>query len=141
VISSAEKCKGERAASLGLRAVGLVHRPIADRRQQTTVRNKVAKQETVVRHHHVGGLGAAARAMDEARHAEIRALPTEAIMAGRRHHPPRQHTVIDLEAVHVVVFRLLDKGQQGRERRGLGLLLAGNHPHMIAIPNKTIDFP
>ena len=62
-------------------------------------------------------------------------------MAGRRHHPSRQHTVIDLKAVHVVVFRLLDEGQQGRERRGLGLLLAGNHPYMIAIPNKAIDFP
>ena len=67
----------------------------------------------------IGGLGLAARTVNEAGRAEEWAFTAQAIVARGGDHPARQRAVVDLQAVDVVVGRLLNKGKQGGKGRSL----------------------
>ena len=77
----------------------------------------------------IGGLGLAARTVNEAGRAEKRTFAAQAIVARGGDHPARQRAVVDLQAVDVVVSRLLNKGKQGGKGRCLRFLLLAHGAH------------
>ena len=119
--------------------MGLVDHPVADGRQQASIGGQVAEQQAVVRHHHVGFFRAPTRAMHEARRPEVRALAAQAVMACRGDGTAGQHAVVDLKAVHVVVFRLLDERKQGCQGGSLGVFLARHFAHAGAFGHQAVD--
>ena len=131
----------KRPAGLGLGAVGLVHGPIPNGGKQPAVCRKVAEQQAVVRHHDVRLLRTATRAVDKARRSEVRALAPQAIVACRGDGAARQQAIIYLEAVHVVVARLLHERQQSGQRRSLRLLLSRHQAHMVFLAQDAFYLP
>ena len=130
--------KGKCAPCLAFGAVGLIHHPIADGREQASVGGKIAEQEAMVGNDDIGGLGLAARTVDEAGRAEERAFATQAIVARGGDHPARQRAVVDLQAVDVVVSRLLNEGKQGGKGRSLRFLLLPHGAHAGAFHNEAL---
>lgn len=86
----------------------------------------------------LAGLGLAARTVDEAGRAEERAFATQAIVARGGDHPARQRAVVDLQAVDVVVSRLLNEGKQGGKGRSLRFLLLPHGAHAGAFHNEAL---
>ena len=130
--------KGKCAPCLAFGAVGLIHHPIADGREQASVGGKIAEQEAMVGNDDIGGLGLAARTVDEAGRAAERAFATQAIVARGGDHPARQRAIVDLQAVDVVVSRLLNEGKQGGKGRSLRFLLLPHGAHAGAFHNEAL---
>ena len=124
---------GESTARFAFGTMGLIDRPVANRRQQTTVGSHVAKQQAMIGNQDIRSFGTLARPMDEAQVTEERALAAQTFLAARRDHLSRQQTIIKLQAVDIVIFRLLDKRKQRRHSRGLRQLFALNLLHRSAV--------
>ena len=86
----------------------------------------------------IGGLGLAARTVNEAGRAEEWAFTAQAIVARGGDHPARQRAVVDLQAVDVVVSRLLNEGKQGGKGRSLRFLLLPHGAHAGAFHNEAL---
>ena len=113
--------------------MGLIYRPIANRRQQTAIGGHIAEQQAMIGNQNVRRFSALARPMNEAQVAEERAFATQAFLAARRDDLSRQQSIIELQTIDVVVFGLLDKRKQRRHCRSLRQLLTLNLFHCSAI--------
>ncbi len=119
--------------------MGLIHDPIADRGQQSSVGRKIAKQQAMVGHYDIRRLSPTAGTMHETGRAEEGTFSTQAVMAGRRNSPTREQPEVNLQVVHIIVSRLVDKGQKAGKSGGLMLLVLANRTHPRTFHNRTLN--
>ena len=136
------------AARLRLEAMGLVHDPVAHRREDSPFRLDVAQQEGVVGHHHVRAARAAAGAVQKAGPREVRAAAVEALSWRDRKQVPRDVAPSDAERVEVALEGLARKrvgDRNGREHvTGDGVVRAavmGNLAQRQLLADGTVEPP
>ena len=97
------KLDGKSTARLAFGTMGLIDRPVANRRQQAAISGHVAEQQAMIGNQDIRSFGTLARPVDEAQVAEERTLAAQAFLAARRDHLSRQQAIVKLQSVDIVV--------------------------------------
>ena len=78
------KLDGKSTARLAFGTMGLIDRPVANRRQQAAISGHVTEQQAMIGNQDIRSFGTLARPVDEAQVAEERTLAAQAFLAARR---------------------------------------------------------
>ena len=89
----------------------------------------------MIGYQNICGFGTLPSPMRKANSPKVGAFPPEAFSARCRDHPSGKQSIVDFQAIDIVIFRLLDKRQQSSHRGGLRQLLTLDLNHLRAIFN------
>ena len=103
--------------------MGLVYRPITNRRQQSAFKTDIPEKQTVVCHHNIASLSLLTSAVNKAASPKEGTLMTQAFVAFGSNAPTWNGTVVDFQSIHIVVVALFHERKQPRQSGSLVDLL------------------